>query len=83
MRADRLVDGASVPRARFIASLLAVALLAAGCGGGEEDVSEEPEGTRDDGVSEVTTDDDDQPDTVRDSAEAGQGDAQGVGRGKW
>ena len=27
MRADRLVDGAPMPRARFIASLLAVALL--------------------------------------------------------
>ena len=44
--------------------------LVAGCGGGEEDASEEPEGTRTDGVSEVTRDDDDQPDTtVRDSAE--------------
>ena len=53
----------------LIALLLAVSLLAAGCGGGEEDASEEAEDARADGASEVTTDDGDQPDTVSDSAE--------------
>ena len=58
-----------MPRHRFITSLLAVVLLAAGCGGGD-DASEEPEGTQADGVSEVATSDTDQPDTtVRDSTD--------------
>ena len=58
-----------MPRHRFITSLLAVVLLAAGCGGGD-DASEEPEGTQADGVSEVATSDTDQPDTTaRDSTD--------------
>ena len=58
-----------MPRHRFITSLLAVVLLAAGCGGGD-DASAEPEGTQADGVSEVATSDTDQPDTTaRDSTD--------------
>ena len=61
-----------MPRPRFTipAMMLAVSLLAAGCGGGQQDASEEPDDARADGVSEVATSDGDQPDTtVRESAE--------------
>ena len=58
-----------MPRtAAFIASLLTVALFAAACGGGD-DTAQEAEDARTNGVSEVTRDDGDQPDTVSDSAE--------------
>ena len=51
------------------------ALLAAGCGGDQQDATEEPEGTQADGVSEVTTSDgDDRPATTeqRDDRPAGR-----------
>ena len=59
-----------MPRTRYIIStMLAVALLAAGCGG--DDATEEPEGTQADGVSEVTTDGD-RPATTTTSDSAAQ-----------
>ena len=58
------------PSHHLVAIARRCALLAAGCGGGD-DASEEAEDAAQetDSVSEVTTDDADQPDTVRDSAE--------------
>ena len=56
-----------MPRPRFTipAMMLAVSLLAAGCGGGQQDASEEPDDAQADGVSEVATSDgDDRPETT-------------------